>query len=81
MIKQIRTYSQIETRNRFRSLRSKPVDVEEKKVEREVYERNVLISEENLSTQSPRAQSFKERQIFHDTFSFLIKLVTFSFFK
>ncbi|KAL6427708.1 hypothetical protein ACFW04_008865 [Cataglyphis niger] len=64
----------IETRNRFRCLRSKPVDVEEKKVEREIIERNVLINEENLNAQSPRTQSLKEREIFHDTFSFLIKL-------
>ncbi|XP_025161131.1 mitogen-activated protein kinase kinase kinase 4 isoform X1 [Harpegnathos saltator] len=64
----------IETRNRFRSLRSKPVDVEEKRLEQEVYEHSMVINEENFSMQSPRAQSLKERQIFHDTFSFLIKL-------
>ncbi|TGZ50963.1 Mitogen-activated protein kinase kinase kinase 4 [Temnothorax longispinosus] len=64
----------VETRNRFRCLRSKPVDVEEKKVEREVSERSVLINEENLRAQSPRTQSLREREIFHDTFSFLIKL-------
>ncbi|XP_014469834.1 PREDICTED: mitogen-activated protein kinase kinase kinase 4 isoform X2 [Dinoponera quadriceps] len=65
----------IETRNRFRCLKSKPVDVEEKKsVELEVCEQSLLMNEENLSVQSPRAQSLKERQIFHDTFSFLIKL-------
>ncbi|KAM0725576.1 Mitogen-activated protein kinase kinase kinase 4 [Formica fusca] len=64
----------IETRNRFRCLRSKPVDAEEKKVEREIIEKSVLINEKNLSAQSPRTQSLKEREIFHDTFSFLIKL-------
>ncbi|KAL0100391.1 hypothetical protein PUN28_019625 [Cardiocondyla obscurior] len=64
----------VETRNRFRCLRSKPVDVEEKKVEREVNERFVLINEESLRAQSPRTQSLREREIFHDTFSFLIKL-------
>lgn len=68
-------FSQVETRNRFRCLRSKPVDVEEKKVEREVSERSVLIYDENLHAQSPRTQSLREREIFHDTFSFLIKLV------
>ncbi|XP_011688752.1 PREDICTED: mitogen-activated protein kinase kinase kinase 4 [Wasmannia auropunctata] len=65
----------VETRNRFRCLRSKPVDVEEKKkVEREDSERSVLLSEESLRAQSPRTQSLREREIFHDTFSFLIKL-------
>ncbi|XP_070165068.1 mitogen-activated protein kinase kinase kinase 4 isoform X4 [Polyergus mexicanus] len=64
----------IETRNRFRCLRSKPVDVEEKKMEREIIEKSVLINEKNLSAQSPRTQSLKEREIFHGTFSFLIKL-------
>ncbi|KAG5328903.1 M3K4 kinase, partial [Acromyrmex heyeri] len=64
----------VETRNRFRCLRSKPVDVEEKKVEREDSEQSVLINEECLRAQSPRTQSFREREIFHDTFSFLIKL-------
>ncbi|XP_011882090.1 PREDICTED: mitogen-activated protein kinase kinase kinase 4 isoform X2 [Vollenhovia emeryi] len=64
----------VETRNRFRCLRSKPVDVEEKKVEPEVSERSVLINEESLRAQSPRTQSLREREIFHDTFSFLIKL-------
>lgn len=75
-VKQMYSFSQIETRNRFRCLRSKPVDVEEKKVEREVSERTVLINEENLRAQSPRTQSLKEREEFHDTFSFLIKLVS-----
>ncbi|XP_020281057.1 mitogen-activated protein kinase kinase kinase 4 isoform X2 [Pseudomyrmex gracilis] len=65
----------IETRNRFRCLRSKPVGVEEKKAEREVIEySNVTINEQNLCSQSPRTQSYKEREIFHDTFSFLIRL-------
>ncbi|XP_018398321.1 PREDICTED: mitogen-activated protein kinase kinase kinase 4 [Cyphomyrmex costatus] len=64
----------VETRNRFRCLRSKPVDVEEKKVEREDSEQSVLINEECLRAQSPRTQSFEERQIFHNTFSFLIRL-------
>ncbi|GAB1859206.1 Mitogen-activated protein kinase kinase kinase 4 [Camponotus japonicus] len=64
----------IETRNRFRCLRSKPVDVEEKKVEREINEKSVLINEESLRAQSPRTQSLEDRRIFHDTFSFLIKL-------
>ncbi|XP_029172892.1 mitogen-activated protein kinase kinase kinase 4 isoform X2 [Nylanderia fulva] len=64
----------VETRNRFRCLRSKPVDVEEKKLEREIAERSVLINEENLRAQSPRTQSLKEREKFHNTFSFLITL-------
>lgn len=72
---EICSFSQVETRNRFRCLRSKPVDVEEKKEEREVIERSVLINEESLRAQSPRTQSLREREIFHDTFSFLIKLV------
>lgn len=70
------SFSQIETRNRFRCLRSKPVDVEEKKVQRESNERSVLINEESLRAQSPRTQSLEDRRIFHDTFSFLIKLVS-----
>ncbi|XP_012527808.1 mitogen-activated protein kinase kinase kinase 4 isoform X2 [Monomorium pharaonis] len=64
----------VETRNRFRCLRSKPVDVEEKKVECEVNERSVVINEENINSQSPRTQTLREREIFHDTFSFLIRL-------
>lgn len=44
-------------------------------MEREVNEDSVLINEENVCTQSPRTQSLKQREIFHDTFSFLIKLV------
>lgn len=67
--------AQIETRNRFRSLRSKPVDVDGKKTEQQDSERNEVINEENLRMQSPRTQGLKEREIFHDTFSFLIKLV------
>lgn len=63
---------QIETRNRFRSLRSKPIDIEEKKVEIKINEQ-ILISDNKEST--PKTLSFKEREIFHDTFSFLIKLV------
>ncbi|XP_067207497.1 mitogen-activated protein kinase kinase kinase 4 isoform X3 [Linepithema humile] len=62
----------IETRNRFRCLRSKPVDVEEKRVERVMFSKCIEI--EDTSAQSPRSQSFKEREMFHDTFSFLIKL-------
>ncbi|KAL6259477.1 hypothetical protein P5V15_009396 [Pogonomyrmex californicus] len=64
----------VETRNRFRCLRSKPVDIEEKKVERDVSEQSVVISEESLRAQSPRTQTLREREIFHDTFSFLIRL-------
>ena len=44
-------------------------------MEREDSEQSVLINEECLRAQSPRTQSFREREIFHDTFSFLIKLV------
>lgn len=44
-------------------------------MEREVNEGSLLINEENLCAQSPRTQSLREREIFHDTFSFLIKLV------
>lgn len=75
-VKQMYSFSQVETRNRFRCLRSKPVDIEEKKIEREISERSVLINEESLRSQSPRTQSLKEREEFHDTFSFLIKLVS-----
>ncbi|XP_015440296.1 PREDICTED: mitogen-activated protein kinase kinase kinase 4, partial [Dufourea novaeangliae] len=64
----------IETRNRFRSLRSKPVDVEEKKVQHEVNEQRVLLESAESIVQSPKTLSFKEREIFHDTFSFLIRL-------
>ncbi|XP_006619036.1 mitogen-activated protein kinase kinase kinase 4 [Apis dorsata] len=61
----------IETRNRFRSLRSKPIDVEEKKVEIKINEQ-ISISDNKESI--PKTLSFKEREIFHDTFSFLIRL-------
>ncbi|XP_026827017.1 mitogen-activated protein kinase kinase kinase 4 isoform X1 [Ooceraea biroi] len=66
----------VETRNRFRSLRSKPVDMEEKKVEQEISEEQctAVINEDNLLMQSPRMRSFKEREIFYNTFAFLIKL-------
>ncbi|XP_076636939.1 mitogen-activated protein kinase kinase kinase 4 [Colletes latitarsis] len=67
-------HMKIETRNRFRSLRSKPVDIEEKKVEPEVNEQILLLDDTESAVQSPKARSFKEREIFHDTFSFLIKL-------
>ena len=71
-----RKYLQIETRNRFRSLRSKPVDIEEKKPEVKPTEQ-VVITDDKKSciVESPKTLSLKEREIFHDTFSFLIKLV------
>ncbi|XP_076227046.1 mitogen-activated protein kinase kinase kinase 4 isoform X3 [Nomia melanderi] len=65
---------QVETRNRFRCLRSKPVDVEEKKVQPEVIEQRTILGNSEPVVQSPKTLSFKEREIFHDTFSFLIKL-------
>lgn len=49
--------------------------MEEKKAEPEMNERGVIINEENLCSQSPRTQTLREREVFHDTFSFLIKLV------
>ncbi|XP_034936815.1 mitogen-activated protein kinase kinase kinase 4 [Chelonus insularis] len=58
----------IETRNRFRCLQSKPVDVCKKKQES---------TEENESTVNNdeiQSKNLKERQIFHDTFSYLIRL-------
>lgn len=64
----------IETKNRFRSLRSKPIDVEEKKQEIKPLELRIYPTEEEVVLQSPKSQSLTERQIFHDTFSFLIKL-------
>ncbi|XP_043681622.1 mitogen-activated protein kinase kinase kinase 4 [Vespula pensylvanica] len=64
----------IETKNRFRSLRSKPIDVEEKKQETKAMRLTVLSTEKEIVSQSPMTQSYSERQIFHDTFSFLIKL-------
>ncbi|XP_012283041.1 mitogen-activated protein kinase kinase kinase 4 isoform X2 [Orussus abietinus] len=63
----------VETRNRFRCLLSKPVGVEEKKAEK-VKTPLVNSTKEETAAQSPRSQSIKEREIFHDTFSFLIKL-------
>lgn len=66
----------VETRNRFRCLRSKPVDVEERKVETD--EPNLIIDDNSLVAQSPKTLSLKEREIFHDTFSFLIRLVPFT---
>lgn len=68
-------YLQIETRNRFRSLRSKPVDIEEKKPEVKPTEQVVITDDKESVVQSPKTLSLKEREIFHDTFSFLIKLV------
>ncbi|XP_053977500.1 mitogen-activated protein kinase kinase kinase 4 [Hylaeus volcanicus] len=67
-------HMKIETRNRFRSLRSKPVDIEEKRVQYEVEEQSLTSDTTESVVQSPRALSFKEREIFHDTFSFLIRL-------
>ncbi|XP_043474210.1 mitogen-activated protein kinase kinase kinase 4 [Leptopilina heterotoma] len=63
----------IETRNRFRSLCSKPVDVEEKFNESQGKEL-LSVTETEPIVHSPRTQSLKERELFHDTFSFLIKL-------
>lgn len=51
-------------------MRSKPIDIEEKKIEIKI---NEQISDNKELT--PKTLSFKEREIFHDTFSFLIKLV------
>ncbi|XP_076242633.1 mitogen-activated protein kinase kinase kinase 4 [Calliopsis andreniformis] len=67
-------HMKIETRNRFRSLRSKPVDIEEKKIEPDVNEQTQILHTTQLVAQSPKTQSFQEREIFHDTFSFLIRL-------
>lgn len=53
-------------------MRSKPIDVEEKKVEININEQ-ISISDNKEST--PKTLSFKEREIFHNTFSFLIRLV------
>ncbi|XP_047366755.1 mitogen-activated protein kinase kinase kinase 4 isoform X2 [Vespa velutina] len=64
----------IETKNRFRSLRSKPIDVEEKKQETKGIHLTLLSDEKEIISQSPMAQSYSERQTFHDTFSILIKL-------
>ncbi|KAL2737822.1 mitogen-activated protein kinase kinase kinase 4 isoform X2 [Vespula squamosa] len=64
----------IETKNRFRSLRSKPIDVEEKKQETKGMHLTVLPTEKEIVSQSPMTQSYSERQNFHDTFSILIKL-------
>ncbi|XP_076648503.1 mitogen-activated protein kinase kinase kinase 4 isoform X2 [Halictus rubicundus] len=64
----------IETSNRFRCLRSKPVDIEEKKVQHEVNEQIIIPDNTGSVTQSPKTSSFKKREIFHDTFSMLIKL-------
>ncbi|XP_078047045.1 mitogen-activated protein kinase kinase kinase 4 isoform X1 [Augochlora pura] len=64
----------IETRNRFRCLRSKPVDIEEKKFPHEVHEQSMIPDNTTPVAQSPKTTSFKEREKFHDTFSILIKL-------
>lgn len=69
-------FPQIETRNRFRSLRSKPVDVEEKKSEIADESTPSLNVPVETSAVSPRTQSLKDREVFHDTFSFLIRLVS-----
>lgn len=53
-------------------MRSKPIDIEEKKVEININEQT-SISDNKEST--PKTLSFKEREIFHNTFSFLIRLV------
>lgn len=66
---------QIETRNRFRCLRSKPVDIEEKKIESDVNEQIQDSQSTEPVARSPKTQCFQEREIFHDTFSFLIRLV------
>ncbi|XP_048506193.1 mitogen-activated protein kinase kinase kinase 4 isoform X2 [Athalia rosae] len=63
----------IETRNRFRSLRSKPVDVEENRHKDDITE-SQQETKNDLAAKSPKSLSLKEREIFHDTFSFLIKL-------
>ncbi|XP_046611191.1 mitogen-activated protein kinase kinase kinase 4 isoform X1 [Neodiprion virginianus] len=63
----------VETRNRFRSLHSKPVDVEGIKSETDTLE-TTLKERDALSAKTPKSLSLKEREIFHDTFSFLIKL-------
>jgi len=50
--------------------------MEEKKIEQETgEEQSAVINEDNLIIQSPKTRSFKEREIFYNTFSFLIKLV------
>ncbi|XP_076665905.1 mitogen-activated protein kinase kinase kinase 4 [Andrena cerasifolii] len=67
-------HMKIETRNRFRCLRSKPVDVEEKKFQSDICEQILPTDDTEPVAQSPKALSFKEREIFHDTFSFLIRL-------
>ncbi|CAK9829559.1 Mitogen-activated protein kinase kinase kinase 4 [Anthophora retusa] len=64
----------IETRNRFRSLRSKPVDIEEKKAEVNFNEQIAILNNKELLAESPKTLSLKEREIFHDTFSMLIRL-------
>ena len=72
------SHSQVETKNRFRSLRSKPIDVEEKFHESE-NSRFLNIIESEPTLHSPRSQSLKDRELFHETFSFLIKLVRYKF--
>ena len=78
LISNFLNYLQVETRNRFRCLRSKPVDIEERK--------NNILSEVSTSTSSskqqglsectsPKSKTLREREIFHDTFAFLIRLV------
>ncbi|XP_017881304.1 mitogen-activated protein kinase kinase kinase 4 [Ceratina calcarata] len=67
-------HMKIETRNRFRSLRSKPVDIEEKKADFNIYDLGLILDDKEPNTQSPKTQSLTERKIFHDTFSFLITL-------
>ncbi|KAI4498829.1 hypothetical protein M0802_006004 [Mischocyttarus mexicanus] len=64
----------IETKNRFRSLRSKPIDVEEKKQETKDLLLTVSSMEEKILSQSPMTKSYSERQNFYETFSFIIKL-------
>ncbi|XP_050476898.1 mitogen-activated protein kinase kinase kinase 4 [Bombus huntii] len=67
-------HMKIETRNRFRSLRSKPVDVEERKPKVKLTEKIPITGDRESIAQSPKTLSLKERELFHDTFSFLIRL-------
>ncbi|XP_011302780.1 mitogen-activated protein kinase kinase kinase 4 isoform X2 [Fopius arisanus] len=63
----------IETRNRFRCLRSKPVDVDHKRREHVPLATPVPVTPvDNVEETKPK--NLKEREVFHDTFAFLIRL-------
>ncbi|XP_043290095.1 mitogen-activated protein kinase kinase kinase 4 isoform X2 [Venturia canescens] len=64
----------IETRNRFRCLSSKLVGIGDRKNETTEIATLGISNEVDKLNESPRSLNIKDREIFHDTFSFLIRL-------